>query len=45
MLIRFVCANCGFVFDIENNYCGGNITCPECGSNACDKNNKGEWEL
>lgn len=31
---RFVCANCGYVFDVNDMEV--DIKCPKCGSNACD---------
>jgi len=42
---RYICANCGFVFDYENDYGMPNPICPKCGSNACDVKNIGSWEI
>lgn len=34
---RYICANCDFVFDEEIGFEIYPITCPNCGSNACDE--------
>ena len=42
---RFVCANCGYVFDKDISLGELNISCPKYGSNACDSYTpiKKEW--
>jgi predicted nucleic acid-binding Zn-ribbon protein len=35
-MIRYKCANCGFIFDWQTDLSGILPSCPKCGSNAVD---------
>ena len=40
--IRYKCANCNYVFDVTHpiEYKSYDIGCPQCNSNACDRQEK-----